>query len=257
MPALRELQRCVRDALLGGDQRAAAEVEGDGLTPEARLDIYRHHVVTTLTAALESTFPVVCRLVDRRFFAYAADAFIRDNPPDGPCLFEYGRAFPDFLAAFPACRDQAYLADVARLEWAMNEALHAEDAEPLDPERLAAVAPEDMPRLVLRLDPSLSLLASPWPVDRIWRANQEVAPPDSAVDLGAGSVCLEIRREGGDVVMRALEPADHALRRGLLGRETLERAAAAALAIDPAFDLAAALGNLIAERILVGFAVSN
>src|SRR5215469_10515188 len=71
MASLRELQASITDALLGGDARAAAaSVDGDGLAPDVRLDIYRHHVMTTLTAALEATFPVVCRLVDRRFFAY-------------------------------------------------------------------------------------------------------------------------------------------------------------------------------------------
>ena len=120
--------------MLGGDAGAAArEIEADGLAPEARLEIYRHHVLTTLTSALEATFPVVCRLVDRRFFAYAADRYLRAHPPTGPCLFEYGDSFPDFLAAFPPCRDLAYLPDVARLEWAMNAALHAADVDAIDP----------------------------------------------------------------------------------------------------------------------------
>jgi hypothetical protein len=77
------------------------EIEPDGLASRARLEIYRHHVRTSLTSVLEATFPVICRLVDRRFFAYAADTYLRAHPPTGPCLFEYGDGFPDFLAAFP------------------------------------------------------------------------------------------------------------------------------------------------------------
>jgi hypothetical protein len=74
MTSLRELQRDVRAALLGSeDAGAAALVAADGLAPEARLQIYRHHVFTTLTAVLQAVFPVVCRLVDERFFGYAAD----------------------------------------------------------------------------------------------------------------------------------------------------------------------------------------
>src|SRR5262249_18440144 len=138
----------MRSALLGGDARlAVSEIAGDGLAPESRLQIYQHHVLTTLTAALGSTYPVTCRLVDPRFFAYAADTSIRAEPPAGPCLFEYGATFPDFLAAFPPCREWRYLPDVARLEWAMNAALHAPDVEPLHPARLVGVPPEDMARL--------------------------------------------------------------------------------------------------------------
>ena len=46
MPALRDLQAAIGTAMLGGDARAAArEIEPDGLAPEARLEIYRHHVL--------------------------------------------------------------------------------------------------------------------------------------------------------------------------------------------------------------------
>jgi len=89
MPTLRELQAAIGTAMLGGDAGIAArEIEPDGLAPEARLEIYRHHVLTTLASALEATFPVICRLVDRRFFAYArymviasSRSFFQRSPP--------------------------------------------------------------------------------------------------------------------------------------------------------------------------------
>ena len=258
MPALRDLQLTVRDAILGGDGEAAAHhIAGDGLPPEARLEIYRHHVFTTLTAALEATYPVVCRLVDRRFFAYAADRHIRAHPPTGPCLFEYGATFPDFLAVFPPCRDLGYLPDVARLEWAMNLALHAEESTGVDPARLGELPVEDLPRLRMRLDPSVSLLASPWPIDQIWRVNQDGAACERTVDLGAGGIRLEVRRFAGAVTMRALDRATHAFRSTLAAGRTLDEAVVAAFAADPSFDLAMALHEMIADRTLVDFVVSG
>ncbi len=257
MAALRELQAAIGTAMLGGDAGAAArEIEPDGLAPEARLEIYRHHVLTTLTSALEATFPVICRLVDRRFFAYAADTYLRAHPPTGPCLFEYGDSFPDFLAAFPPCRDLVYLPDVARLEWAMSAALHAPDVDALDPAGLADVAAEDMPRLTFAVDPSVSYLESPWPVDRIWRSNQDGVAGDP-VDLASGGVRLEVRRAGDIATVRVLSAADYALRTALARGATLEAAAAAALGVDPHFDLTAALHALLGERIFTRFAVSN
>lgn len=259
MPALHELQAAIGSAMRGGDAGAAArEIEPDGLAPEARLEIYRHHVLTTLTSALEATFPVICRLVDRRFFAYAADAYVRAHPPTRPCLFEYGDSFPDFLAAFPPCGDLAYLPDVARLEWAMSAALHAPDVDAMDPACLAHVAAEDMPRLTFTVDPSVSFLASPWPVDRIWRANHdEDGASSDPVDLASGGVRLEIRRAGDVATVRSLDAADHALRTALARGGALEDAATAALGVDPNFDLTAALHALLDERIFTGFAVSN
>ena len=161
-------------------------IVGDGLTSAARVQIYWNHVFTSLTEALETTFPVVCRLVDRRFFGFAANRYIRRHPPTGPCLFEYGATFPAFLASFPPCAGHPYLPDVARLEWAMNLATHAEDSAPIAPATLGRVPPDDVGRVVLRVEPSASWLRSPWPIDRIWRANQPGSDPAGTVDLAAG-----------------------------------------------------------------------
>ena len=242
MPSLREIERDLRLALLGGDDAPArAAVRGDGLGPGARLAIYRHHVVTTLTAALQATFPVVCRLVDERFFAYAADRYIQVEPPAGPCLFEYGAGFADFLAEFPPCRSVPYLADVARLEWAMQRALHAPDAPPLPIRTIQGVAPELAASLTLTLDPSMSLLRSRYPIDRIWRANRPDVPEPPLVDLAAGEAWLEVRRHGDDVIVRALDPAAFTFRRALAGGADLAAATGEALAADPTFDLGPAL----------------
>lgn len=257
MTSLRELQRDVRRALLGrGADQAAAAVAEDGLTAQARLGIYRHHAFTTLTAALQATFPVVCRLVDERFFAYAADQYIRQDPPSGPCLYEYGATFPAFLAGFPACQGLPYLADVARLEWAMNRALHAPDHVPLEPAALQAQASEVNGNEVFSLDPSLSLVASPWPIHRIWRANQPEADADTTVDLTAGGIGLEVRRPGDDVVFRGLDPGVFAFRHALAEGHRLAQAVGRALAVDEAFDLPGTLAAIFQEGLLAGIARS-
>jgi hypothetical protein len=258
MPPLRELQGAFLEALLGGPTASAAvHILADGLTPEARLDIYRHHVFITLTAALQAIYPVVCRLVHEQFFGYVADQYIRAHPPAGPCLFEYGSSFPAFLADFEPCRHLRYLPDVARLEWALNSATHAEESAPLDLAVLSRLSVEDLPRLTLRLHPSFSLLRSPWPIDQIWQANQPDADSDAVVDLGSGGVYLEVRRIGDDSAFRALDPATHAFRRALSRGGCLAEAAEMAFESDGAFDLPQALRDLFAEQVLVGYEVSS
>lgn len=250
--SLRELQRELRAALLGGDGAAAcAAVRGDGLDPSARLAIYRHHVGTTLTAALQATFPVVCRLVDERFFAFAADRYIAVDPPSTPCLFEYGAGFPAFLAGFGPCASLPYLPDVARLEWALERAWHAPDAEPLPMTALAGAAPDVAGGLGLALDPSVTYLDSPFAIDRIWRANRPGVTEPELVDAGAGPARLEVRRHGDDAVFRSLDPGVFAFRRDLAGGRDLGHAALSAIAADPDFDLAAALSALFAEELAV------
>jgi hypothetical protein len=258
MNALRDLQRDFCRALLGGSSTAAAaRVVDDAISAEERVQIYRHHVFTTLTEALAATYPVVRRLVDERFFAYAADRYIRRHPPSGPCLHEYGGSFARFLSAFAACQHLAYLPDVARLEWALSRALHADDGIPLDRHRLAEIPAELVPRLTLRLEPSLSLLMSRWPVDRVWCLNQPDADAAATVDLDAGGVRLEVRRIEDAVGFRRLEPAVYAFRTALAHRRPLGDATGAALTIDPWFDLARALHALLEEEAVVAVRVQE
>ena len=253
MPSLEELQQDICDAVCGGDSRLADLIAGDGMDPSARLRIYRNHAVITLTDALKATYPVICRLVGEGFFAYAAHEFMREHMPDTPTLARYGGAFPDFLALFPPCRDLAYLADIARLEWAINEALHAESVAAITRADLSGISAADASRLILTLHPSLRVLDSRWPVERIWRTNQADGDPDLAIDLDSGGVRLQIHRRGDRVTLKALTECEFAFLRALANGEPLGNAADAALRIDLLFDLTAALGTLLEEGCVSGF----
>jgi len=254
VPTLPEIQAGLVRALLDDDETVAAAIAGDGLAPAARLAVYRHHVLTSLTGVLAAAYPVVQRLVGEGFFGYAANRFVRAHPPEGPCLFEYGAAFAGFLAEFPPCADHPYLPDVARLEWAMQAALHAEDVPAVGGEVLGAVPPADLGRLVLRLDPGARWLASPWPVDRIWRATEPDADDTATVDIAAGGARLEIRRRGEVVGFRGLDAAEFAFRAALAAGVPLEDAAERSLDADGAFDVAAALRRVLDEKLLAGVA---
>jgi hypothetical protein len=119
------------------------------------------------------------------------------------------------------------------------------------------VAPEAAGGLILALDASVSLLASRWPIDAIWRANQSGAAEEGAtVDLSAGGVMLQVRRRGDDVGFRVISPAAHAFRRALAGGCSLGAATEHALAADPAFDLPGELGALFREGLPIGLTCS-
>ena len=252
IPNLLELQMQLCRAVLGGDTATLVPtIRGDGLDPAGRLRIYRNHAFATLGGALEVTFPVVCRLVDERFFAYAAHEYLREHPPHSRCLVEYGAGFPDFLADFEPCMDLPYLADVARFEWALNIAAMVQDLAPLPIEALAAVPPEKAACLAVRLQPSASYFASRWPVDTIWQANQHSEVP--TVDLARGGTCIEIRKAGAAASWRRFDPGTFAFRKSFADGLVLAAAAATATVEDPAFNLAAALDRVFAEGLAVGF----
>ena len=255
MLALRDLQTAFRRTLLekSGDWSSAlnAEIADGELAASERIAVYRNNVFASLTDALKETFPAVCRLVDERFFSFAAHEFIASHPPRRPSLVDYGAEFPDFLADFPPCRELIYLGDVARFEWLMNVAAHASDAEPASPQSLAGIAPEDAARLSFAIHPSYGYLASPWPLDRIWRAQKTGACGEPVIDLASGDVRLEVSRQGGDVVFRALDNASFAFRQALAAGSSFGDALGRALAIQPDFAVGDALAAVFAEGAVI------
>ena len=257
MLTLHDFQTMFRNTMFGTEATPLlTAIAADGLSPSARLQIYRHHILTSLTEALEATFPVVCRLVERRFFAYAADTYIRQHPPEAACVSAYGAGFPDFLEAFPPCHGLPYLADVARLEWALNVAYHAEECQPVGVDALRDIPGEQIEVLTFRCAPACILLRSVWPIDEIWRANQggdEVTTP--AIDLDSGGVCLEVLRWEAEVGFRTLEPAVYTFRAMLAAGQQLGTAVEAAVAVDEAFDCTAALGELFKNGTVIGWAL--
>jgi hypothetical protein len=212
MPSLRELQDAFRFSLLGAeDEAAAAYVLDDGLAPERRLAVHRNAFDSNLANALRLSYPAVHKLVGAEFFEGAARIYAHEHPPRAAWLDGYGAEFPDFLAAFAPAASLAYLADVARLEWAVNCALHAPDAEPLDARRLAAIDPALHEHVRFIAHPAVSLVHANHPVDIIWRA---VLSGDdaslAAVDLAAGPARLIVERGAEGIAVERLD--EHAWR---------------------------------------------
>jgi len=195
-----------RSLLQHEDAEASAHIIAAGLPPAQRLDVYRNTMLGVLANALRLSFPAVHRLVGADFFEGAAQRFAREQPPGCADLNAFGADFPDFLQGFEPAASLAYLPDVARLEWAVNRALHACDARSLDASQLATLAPSEQDRVSFAPHPSISMLRSSFPVDVIWDAvlRQDDASM-SAVDLASGPVCLMVERLDGEVQVARLD----------------------------------------------------
>jgi hypothetical protein len=211
--------------------------------PKARYDVYRNNVMMSLRRALASRFPAAERIVGEDFFAAMADSFIRAHPPRSPLLFLYGDDLPDFAAGFPPAQSVPYLADVIRLEIARGRAYHAADAAPLDPARLAEVAPETLSGLRFALHPSASIIRSPFPLVTIWAMNAGEMPAGWIADWSPQDA-LVLRPHMTVEVLR-LPPGGAVFLEALADGETLTTAAEAAMAADAAFDLTAILAGAL------------
>jgi hypothetical protein len=217
---------------------AAAFVLPHGADAAARLSIHRNNVMGSLIEVLADAFPAVARHCGLHNFEAAAGAFVRRSPPLRAQLSLFGDRFADFLDAYaPVRRDLPFLGDLARLEWALNEAYFAAEARPLSTGRLAEFAPESLDDLRLRLHPATRLVASSHPIYRLWRGE---AAADAA-QPGDGRHVLVVRPEAA-VEAVPIGAGDHAFVSALDKGAPLARAVDAGGAADDAFDLQAVLG---------------
>ncbi|HEY4293746.1 DNA-binding domain-containing protein [Luteibacter sp.] len=143
--------------------------------------VYRNTVMRASLDALEGNFPAVVCLVGRDWFRAAAAIHVAEDPPRDARLSTYGEAFPRFLAGFEPASGLPYLADVARLDRLWSESLHAADATPLGTQHLAALAPQALAGMRLRLHPATRWFASALPARTIWQASRQGKPVDDTL----------------------------------------------------------------------------
>ncbi|MGH7069704.1 MAG: HvfC/BufC family peptide modification chaperone, partial [Acetobacteraceae bacterium] len=252
---LRDTEQAMYRSLVARNSEAVAapivaQIVADGLSPQSRLSIHRNNFIGALTTALRASFPAVHRLVGGAFFDGAARTFIEESTPGGAYLNEYGADFPAFLAQLPQSAALVYLAGVARLEWAVNSALHAPDAEPLALSDLAAIDPTDHARIVFAPHPSVSVVHAEHPIDEIWRsvlAADDVAM--AAIALDPVPIRLLVQRTGLDVQIARISPDEADFFELLCAGRSLEEA----LVRFPHLDVPAVLAGHLATGRFAGF----
>lgn len=255
MPALLEVQRVFAYALAGRDvARACRLIARDGIAPERRFAVHEQTFASTLGNALAVAFPAVRRLLGEECFAGVAWHYAHREPPRSAWLDEYGATFGNFLGECARLRDLAYVADVARLEYAVNRALHAPDTVPLDTRALARVPRARRASIVFVAHPAVSALACRFPADAIWRA---VLAGDEqalrALDVRADPAVLLVERRDGVVDVARIPLAHARLTVDLLGGECL----ADALASHAGDDAAEVLAEHVAYGRFAGFRVAR
>lgn len=203
---LATLQGAYRSYLLGGEPGAlAAIVVEESFDAAERLQIYRNNFLVSLGEALKSNFPVTRQIVGEDYFAQAARAFILRAPPTGPCLFEYGESFADFLDKLPEMTALPYVAEMARFEFARIAAYHAPVEALLTDAAIARVPPDNLADLPIRLARHVRLLAVRFPIVALWQAHQAAEPDIATIDMTERLHTLLICRPHRTLVVQRIE----------------------------------------------------
>jgi len=260
MADLSQVQVDMLDALFERSDAAATHVLGRGLPPERRLDIYRNNLFGSLTEALSAVYPTVAQLVGDGFFRFMAHRYILVHPSRAGNLHEFGGELATFLERFEPALSLPYLADSARLDWAWHVVFHTASTPRIDLGSMLArmSTMSDDARAAMRLgwQPAARLVASPFPVLRIWQMHQSPPPEEDSgtpvVDLDAGGEAVLVIQSAGEVILEGLRPGEYALLEGLSNGARLGDAVAAALEVDGSFDVAPAIAHHLSLGTLAG-----
>jgi Putative DNA-binding domain len=224
-------QQCLLASLFIND---SSEVMHHRLRAHPRLArglaAYRANAGALAERTLAAAYPVVQQLVGDEAFAHLARALWRAHPPTLGDLACWGDALAGFIAAAASLADEPYLPDVARLEWGVHQAQHAEDVAAA--QGLEALARSEPAALALRLAPGTALIVSAHPIASIWHAHHSDAADRFAAVRAAfaaqrGEHTLVVR-QGWRVQVQALAAEEARFTAALLAGRSLGAALLAA-----------------------------
>lgn len=247
---LAEFQDAFAQALLSDGETSAGPPIA-ALAAQPGFAVYRNTVLKGLIDALQANYPAVSRLVGDEWFRAAAAVYARENPPAHPTLLDYGEDFGGFLERFAPAAELPYLARVARLDRLWGDAHVAADALPLDPASLAALTPEEVAPVRLRLHP-----AARWcwfdeaPIYSIWSRSRAGDGTIGEIDWrGEGAL---LTRPMAEVRHAPLDRAGVAFLDACSRGESIEAAVLAALDVDPGADFSVLIARLLHAGVFSG-----
>ena len=189
------------------DGRAAALAEcivDDGLAPAARVQVYRNNVRAMFEGALAADLSGAQAARGRRLFRETRGGVPAGSPVAraATCTGSAGDS-PNGSASRMAGTDYAWLADLARLEWACEEVLVSEWLA-TGAGRVAGTRASRTPRGHPAVAAArLRTVASAFPVWSVWQANQPGARGD-AIDPSLGPQRVVVAPDADGLVLHSL-----------------------------------------------------
>ena len=191
---LRETQVWMVGAITGADADApGTDLErfitpGPRMTATDRFEIYRSGYRARLVECLIDDYPVLAVMLGEEPFEALCHAYIERHPSASPNLNGFGRHMASFCLEVRLDGDRGlpetfaalrlFASELATLEWALVEVLHAECAPPLQVAALQALPPDAWARARFIRSEALRLFRFEYPVNAVFIANriEEIVP---------------------------------------------------------------------------------
>lgn len=140
------------------------------LSPSTGLDIYINGYRYRLVTVLENDYPKLKAIMEERTFYDLLYAYIEYTPSKYYSVRHFGAALSDFLATHKSYKKNPYLAELAKFEWQLGNALDSKDAAHITIETLKNIPHQNWSDMKLHFHPSCQMLKLHWNVPQVWQA---------------------------------------------------------------------------------------
>ena len=232
---------------------AGQATQPDGLRIRG-LQAYRSNGQALAARALSAAFPVLTQMLGEDNLAALARAYWQTRPPVRGDIAQWGEDLPRFIADAPQLQEEPFLADVARVEWALHVAATAADVR-ADPASFRLLVELDPSQLLLVTGAGVDLVASPWPVASLVNAHLAGEPSLGQVSqwmLEGRAEAALVWRESYRPRVREAAPGEAALVQALRAGQSLACGLDAAISADAEFDFQAWLAPAVQTGLVVG-----
>ncbi len=156
------------------------------LASDSGLKAYKNNAGALAERVLVAAYPAVTAILSLESMGALARALWHSHPPRCGDLARWGGELPEFVAASSQLAALPWLADVARLEWALHKAASAADDPPEAPDALELLRTHDPDHLGLRWASATTLSRLDWSAARIVHAHRPElgGEPTSPEQLG-------------------------------------------------------------------------
>ena len=181
MTALARQQQALLDALFAWPRdNAMLNIANYVYDTQARgLKVYQNNGHALAERTLRVAYPVLAQLLGADSFAALSRALWHAHPPARGDLAQWGGVLAGFVSASDQLLEEPYLADVARVEWALHTCAGCADRAP-EPATFHLLMAHDPAALRLVLAPGCAVLHSVWPVASIVTAHRHPNSDDDA-----------------------------------------------------------------------------
>jgi hypothetical protein len=192
-----------------------------GVSGEERMSVYAKGYKARIREGLGEVYETIQSLLEPEIFSQLSNDYAVRYPSHSYNLNLVGEHLPELLATHPLKERFPFLPDLARLEWLIYQSFHAFDGKPLEPSDIASIPMEDWESARIVFQPSVALLASPWPILDIRQLRHEKTLREAAENIRPEPQKILISRKEVQVRCELLEENQFRLLEGLLAGKTL------------------------------------